>query len=145
MRNASRPQSHKGDSKVVKHLLRWTLSLAPLLVSQKVGVEWVGDLGWSLCVKYPVLTFGRAPRPTFIESFFVVHRSEGLRSRILSVAAPFPWRIGAKSKASLSAHLGVCSSQQQADVMCTVKLCGTCCTNFMRGRLKNTSETCFLP
>ena len=46
---------------------------------------------------------------------------------------PFPWSVAAGSKARLSAHLGVFSSQRQADVLCTVNLCGTCSADFMRG------------
>ena len=37
-----------------------------------------------------VLTSGIATRPTFIESFFVDRRSEGLPSRILTVAGRVP-------------------------------------------------------
>ena len=46
---------------------------------------------------------------------------------------PFPWSVAAGSRARLSAHLGVFSSQRQADVLCTVNLCGTCSADFMRG------------
>ena len=54
--------------------------------------------------------------------------------------------IGAESKAHFSAHtlgiiLCVFSSQQQADVVCAVNLCGTCCTNFMCGSVKNKSAS----
>ena len=33
-------------------------------------VELVGDLGWPPCVNSQVLAFGRATRPTLIESLF---------------------------------------------------------------------------
>ena len=47
-----------------------------MLLVVETWVEWVGDLGWPPCVKSQVLAFGRATRPTLIESFFVVRRGE---------------------------------------------------------------------
>ena len=52
------------------------------------------------------------------------------------------------SKGLLSAHtlgigLGVFSSQQQADVVLTVKLRGPCCANFMRGQQKKKKKRVF--
>ena len=44
----------------------------------------------SLDAKSLVLTSSRATRPTFIESFFVVRRGEGLPRRILTVAGRVP-------------------------------------------------------
>ena len=103
-------------------------------------MEWVGDFGWPPCVKSKVLTFGRATRPTRIESFFVVCRGEDCQvassgSQLLSLRD----RCGEKG-APLGPHawisLRVFSSQQQPDVVCTVKPRGPCCTNFMRGQQK---------
>ena len=93
----------------------------------------------SLDAKSLVLTFSRATRPTFIESFFVFHRGEGLRSRILTVAGHVPEGLARRARppsrpTRLDMSLRHCSFQQQADVVCTVNLRGTCCTNFMRGR-----------
>ena len=56
VRNASRPLRHKGDNFVVGLLLlRWTLSLAPLL---RVAENWVG-VGWG----FGLVTLRQIPSP----------------------------------------------------------------------------------
>ena len=70
----------------------------------------------------PVLTFGRATREDYDVG----------SSR--SQAVPLGDRCG--EQGSLSAHFGVFSSKQQADVVCKAKLCGTCSTDFVRGSVK---------
>ena len=110
----------------------------------------LGGVGWGfgLATLCQILgpDVGRATRTTFIESFFSLFVEVKTANQNPHGRSPFPWVIGAESKAHFSAHtlgiiLSVFSSQQQVDVVCAVNLCGTCCTNFMCGSVKNKSAS----
>ena len=101
-------------------------------MSQRVGwsglVIWVDHFvsnPWSRRLVGPPVRHSSNNFSLFVEMKTTKSDPQGRR--------PFSWSVAAGSKARLSAHLGVFSSQRQANVLCTVNLCGTCSAVCMRG------------
>ena len=91
-------------------------------MSQRVGWSGLGIWVHHFVSNPPVLTFGRATREDYDVG--------SSRSQAVPLGDP------CGEQGSLSAHFGVFSSKQQADVVCKAKLCGTCSTDFVRGSVK---------